>query len=138
MYKGYPFSKTTYYRRKKKAEILGCSIIEVPDTRGKHGNHPRGSKHYRWNRDKIISTDEYVKIRVGKGHPLADPNGYVYEHLLVWISAGGGALFANEVLHHINNDGQDNRLENLKRMTKAQHNALHNKDRERNALGQFI
>ncbi len=79
----------------------------------------KGSEHYRWNKGKIISSDGYVKIRVGKSHPLADPNGYASEHLLVWISAGD-ALESNEVLRHLNGDRQDNRWENLQRMTKAE------------------
>ena len=106
-------------------------------TSGKHGNHVRGSDHYRWNKGKIVSSDGYVKIRVGRNHPLADPNGYASEHLLVWVSAGD-ALGSNEVLHHLNGDRQDNRWENLQRMTKAEHNALHNKNRECNELGQFV
>lgn len=55
---------------------------------GKHGKHRRGPNHPKWNTAKMISAEGYVKIRVGKVHPLADPNGYAYEHLLVWVSAG--------------------------------------------------
>jgi len=136
MYKGYPFSQTTYYRRKKKAEILGCTIMEVSDTRGKHKNHARGEKHYRWQKGKHFSRDGYVKIRVGTSHPLADPNGYVYEHKLVVLTANtpGASLLARfpdeYVVHHINGDRKDNRLENLTVMTKGKHNKLHMPERD--------
>ena len=105
--------------------------------KSKHNNHPNASEHYRWSHKKILSSEGYVKIRVGKSHPLADPNGYAYEHLLVWISAGD-ALAENELLHHINDDRQDNRWANLQRMTRAEHNHHHNKIRGRDSLGRFL
>lgn len=56
--------------------------------RGKHANHRKGSTHPRWSNERMISSDGYVKLRVGKTHPLADANGYAYEHTVVWASAG--------------------------------------------------
>lgn len=103
---------------------------------GKHGNHARGSQHYRWNQH-IVSAEGYVKIRVGITHPLADPNGYAYEHLLVWVSAGNPMPAPGELLHHDNEDKQDNRIENLKLETRGDHNAHHNGIRGRDELGQF-
>lgn len=105
--------------------------------RGKHGNHRRGSAHYRWNHGRIVSDDGYVKIRVGRDHPLADPNGYAYEHLIVWVSAGQPLPLSSETLHHKNEDKPDNRFSNLELKTRSVHNALHNAHRSRNALGQF-
>jgi hypothetical protein len=37
----------------------------------------------------------------------------------------GRRLAFNEVVHHINHDGWDNRIENLVVMTRAEHNRLH-------------
>ncbi len=137
MYKGYPFSKTTYYRRKKRAKELGCDIMELPDGRGKHTHHVRGKNHYRWQTGKHISVDGYVKIRVGTTHCLADPNGYAYEHTLVWFSAGH-SIEESEVLHHINGDKQDNRLENLMIRNKREHPFYdHGLGENRDAKGRF-
>ena len=97
--------KTTYYRRLRKARELGCSIDEVPDNRGKHGNHAKGSKHYRWNNGRLITPDGYVLVRVGKSHPLADPNGYCHEHKLIMCSCIGRDLLPGEVIHHKNGEG---------------------------------
>lgn len=105
--------------------------------RGKHRNHARGSRHPRWNL-RLLSTGGYVKVRVGQSHPLADPNGYAYEHLLVWVSAGNPLPAPGELLHHDNGDKQDNRIENLKLQTRSEHNAHHNALRGRNELGQFL
>lgn len=85
----------------------------------------RGSEHHRWNDGRQISSHGYVKIRVGVDHPLADPNGYAYEHLLVWVSAGRERPPKGWLLHHKNDDKTDNRLSNLELLRRGVHNALH-------------
>lgn len=62
------------YREKKHAEKFGP---DAGDMRGRHGNHARASSNGRWNEGRIMNEDGYVKVRVGRDHPLADPNGYV-------------------------------------------------------------
>jgi hypothetical protein len=64
-------------------------------------------------------------------HPLADPNGWAYEHIVVWVSAGNARPLKGEVLHHVNEDKTDNRIENLRLMTRSEHNRLHNAARGR-------
>ena len=73
MFKGYPLSRAAYYQRKKRAKFLGCDIMDVPDGRGMHSNHIKGSVHHKW-KDKIVTQHGYVKIRAGKNHPLSDLN----------------------------------------------------------------
>ena len=136
-FRGTPWSRTQYYRRKRRAEELACSIYDVPDRRGKHGNHVSGSNHVRWSNKKIISSHGYTKVRVGCGHPLADPNGYAYEHLLVWIAAGREAPGEDLLLHHINGDRQDNRIENLALIPKIEHSRLHAPKRDP-VTGRFV
>lgn len=81
--------------------------------------------------------DGYTKIRVGVNHPLADPNGYAYEHLVVWCAAGHPRPTPNETLHHKNEDKTDNRYDNLELLTRGDHNALHIAERGRRENGQF-
>jgi len=52
--------------------------------KGKHNNHAKADSQHRWQDLPQIASTGYVKLRVGKGHPLADPNGYAYAHLLIW------------------------------------------------------
>lgn len=99
--------------------------------RGKHGNHAKAAKQARWSEQKMITKDGYVKIGVGKDHPLADPNGYTYEHLVVWCAAGRERPARGWMLHHDNEVKSDNRLGNLKLMTRGGHNHLHLAARKR-------
>lgn len=79
----------------------------------------------RWSKEKIFSSHGYVKIRVGKDHPLADPNGYAYEHLVVWVSAGNPRPAQGWLLHHKNEVKDDNRLGNLELKPKDTHGVEH-------------
>jgi hypothetical protein len=95
--------------------------------KGSHPNHRNAGQHYRWNRGRLLSSHGYVKVRVGRGHPLADPNGYTYEHLLVWVSGGRMKPSKDEVIHHRNGDKSDNRLDNLELMKRCNHSVYHGK-----------
>lgn len=125
------------YLDRKKAEKYGTEAVGV-DMRGRHGNHPRGSRHGRWNNDRIVSQHGYAKVRVGRDHPLADPNGYAYEHLIVWVAAGRSMPNQDEVIHHRNEDKQDNRIENLELLTRSMHGEHHIADRERDNAGRLL
>ncbi len=110
-------SRSQQYRRKR----LGI----VNDGRGFHGHTVRGEDHYRWNRDQLLSSHGYIKVRVSADHHLADPNGYAYEHDLVAEQMIGRELAVDEVVHHKNKVKTDNRPENLAVMKKDEHARQH-------------
>jgi len=105
--------------------------------RGKHGHHARANRQHRWNEKRMITREGYVKIRVGRTHPLADPNGYAYEHLVVWVSAGRSRPKRGFLLRHKNQVKTDNRIENLKLISRAEHNRLNNRQMPRMENGRF-
>ena len=110
--------------RERRAKSLGVPVDELPDGRGK-GLKASGPAHYRWNKSRILSEHGYVKVRVDKRDPLSDPNGYAYEHHVVWRSAGRQLPSTSEILHHKNEDKTDNRLSNLELLTRREHAAKH-------------
>ncbi|HOJ04138.1 MAG TPA: HNH endonuclease [Bacteroidota bacterium] len=110
--------------RKQRARKLGVPIDRIPDGRGK-GRKISGLDHYRWNAGKMYSSHGYVKVRVGVGHPLADSNGYAYEHHVVWWNSGRQLPGKEEVIHHKNEDKTDNRLSNLELLTRREHCGEH-------------
>ena len=123
--------------RERRARALGVPMEQLPDGRGK-GPKVKGSAHYRWNPGRMLSGGGYVKVRVGCDHPLADPNGYAYEHLLVWCAAGNPKPADGEVLHHRNEDKQDNRVSNLQIITRSDHNSEHLRRRARDEKGRLL
>lgn len=107
------------------------------DQRGKNPK-PKGSAHYRWNDSRMLNEDGYVKLRVGVDHPLADPNGYAYEHMVVWCAAGNARPGPGKLLHHKNEDKTDNRYGNLELTTRPEHSRHHIAERTRDAAGRLL
>jgi transglutaminase/protease-like cytokinesis protein 3 len=61
----------------------------------------------------------------------------MYEHLVVWVSAGNTLPKKGELLHHEDEDGANNRIENLKLKSKSKHGADHISQRVRDDLGRL-
>jgi hypothetical protein len=71
----------------------------------------------------------YILAYVPK-HPHAHKDGYVMMHTVIMERHIGRYLNDNEVVHHINHDKTDNRIENLMLMDKKEHMSMHMKERQ--------
>lgn len=77
-----------------------------------------------WNIEKTVSKGDYT-YAVVVGHPKAIAYGYVLEHRIVMENYLGRVLDADEVVHHLNGDRKDNRIENLELCLKGEHEKMH-------------
>lgn len=79
----------------------------------------------------------YIMRKVNN-HPKQNKRGYVAEHRLIYEKYLGRFLDSKEVIHHINGNREDNRLENLQlSIENSEHiKKYHNKTRNEN--GQFV
>jgi len=90
----------------------------------------KGSKNYFWNGGKTIGSDGYTRFYL-PSHPLAVKN-YVKEHILVMEEHLGRVLIKGEIVHHINGNKSNNKIENLLLFPNQKaHASFHGKQRYR-------
>ena len=80
--------------------------------------------------DIAMSKFNYVQICGHKGHPNANRNGVIVEHRLVMSDFLKRPLLAGEVVHHVNGNPKDNRIENLELTTVVEHPGKHARSKQ--------
>jgi len=76
-------------------------------------------------RKKFIRTNNR-NLMYNPKHLKANRDGYIYFSRYLMENKIRRCLKKDEVVHHINNDPLDDRIENLKLMSMGKHTALHN------------
>ena len=88
-----------------------------------------GANSYAWKGGKKITPKGYVQV-LRKGHPRADPNGYVFEHIVIWEQHTGIPVAPGFVVHHLDGNKTNNDISNLCLMTFGGHSSYHNRNRK--------
>jgi hypothetical protein len=85
----------------------------IPHNNGKKRPELSGAKHFNWKGGRHKHSLGYILV-LSPNHPYpSKKEGYVFEHRLVMEKHIGRHLLPKEVVHHINNITDDNRIENL-------------------------
>jgi len=114
--------KQTEEHKRKRAEALRGKLFSderkrkiSESTKGKHS----GCNHYMWKGEKFKDNDGYIQIYNTSG------KSRIPEHRLVMEKYLGRSLNKNELVHHINEIRDDNRIENLILLSIKEHNNIH-------------
>lgn len=88
-----------------------------------HNLNLKGELNSQWKGGRVKIGD-YWYLRK-PNHPNAQKSGYIAEHVFLMSQHLGRPLEKGEVVHHINEDKEDNRIENLKLVTIQTHPLEH-------------
>jgi hypothetical protein len=94
----------------------------APATEIKSGSKPHNYVGRRFTKARQ-NGKKYILIH-SPSHPYTSKSGYVREHRLIMESKLGRFLMPDEIVHHINGDTLDNRIDNLEVMPKVEHDRM--------------
>lgn len=130
-------SKDCYYKMKK---LRGDRVTWTEGMRDKLSRKYTGKGNPAYGKPSPLRGKKRPELS-GKFHPMYKggwiQNGYKYlsidgrdiaEHRYLMEQHLGRNLKVSEVVHHINEDKLDNRIDNLQIMTRAEHMNTHRKD----------
>ena len=98
----------------------------------------KGNKNGNWKGGVHNRSDGYVLIRIGVIPRKNKGTRYRLQHRIVMEQHLGRTLLRSEIIHHINGIKNDNRIENLKVMTQAEHAKQDYELRKKNEKGQLL
>ncbi len=102
----------------------GKKLTEEQRKRISEMNKGRRARDYEFGGHEKMRDDGYIAVYV-PDHPHANKEGYVMKHRLVVERDLGILIPEDHVVHHINGNRADNRIDNLALMTFEAHSALH-------------
>lgn len=123
-------SKASKKRFKNKKNHPKYGTHHSLETKKKLSNKKKGSKNPNWIGGRVYHKG-YVYL-LKPHHPNSDKRGYVAEHRYVMEKYLGRYLTSKEVVHHINEIRDDNRIKNLKLFPSlGKHISFHFKGKKR-------
>lgn len=116
--------------------IVLRTIVEGLEAKYPEGRFGETASNWKGGKRKAGSKG-YIQV-YQPDHPYADQAGYVMEHRLVLEKKLGRYLDPSEDSHHINEDVEDNRPENLMAVSRSEHKLIHSMLRKNKLLKQRI
>lgn len=131
------FAKQSKWGAKKWASRFLCSHSCTGRWRKGEKRKNLREKHSGWKGGRKKTLGGYILV-YAPDHPYAQSHGYILEHRLVVETSLGRHLHPKEVVHHIDGDKTNNKLENLKLVsTHREHLDYHAQNRDP-FTGRFI
>lgn len=127
----YPPTEKQMAAWKRNGERLS-RLPQVQEARRANGKKNRGRRKrddYEFGGHEKLRDDGYIKVYAPE-HPNATKDGYIMKHHLVMERHLGHVIPDGYVVHHINHNRADNRIENLELMTFKEHAGLHMRERQ--------
>lgn len=112
--------------KRQTVNLCGCGCGELTRYQYKHGHHTRLFSSEEQTRRGRQNTGDAMR-GTGEGKSYRKRRGQ-HEHRSVVEASIGRKLSSDEVVHHINGNKFDNRIENLKVMTRSEHMKEHRDD----------
>ena len=112
------------YKKARKMGMLKDKEIEFLN----RSKCRRGEKCPSWKGGRKITPKGYAQLLI-PDHHRADRNGYVMEHIYVFEQATGIEVPENCVVHHLDGNRLNNKIDNLCLMTFGAHSTYHDKRR---------
>lgn len=132
--RGKEIGKNLRYRRFIWQPCVDCGKPRWAELRKNNSTHPRCNScarkrqvainHPGWVGGRNKTSCGYIKVLVTKDnlfYPMADKKGYVPEHRFLIAQQLNRCLLKSEYVHHKNGVRDDNRIENLQLLSRADH-----------------
>lgn len=123
--------KVTEETKKKLSEInMGKHLSE--ETKKKCSEGKKREKNYRW-KGGIKNHRGYLQFKVPEGcrfSCMKGNNGYIAIQRLTVAAFLQRPLKTKEIVHHINGNIIDDRIENLELLNRSKHTSIHNRLRK--------
>ena len=122
------YTRTSYHNEINRKGHLGKIASEESKKKcsiSMKAKNKTGEKSYEWKGGKNIDHNGYVQI-YNRTHPHSVGN-YVPEHRLVMEAYIGRVLLSTEIVHHVNGNKVDNRIENLMLFSSSSEHLKHHK-----------
>lgn len=119
---------------KEIANNLNRPLLSIYD-KARHSKLKRnifGKNNSSWKGGKSYNYDGYIILNGKYDCPYSKIKGRIQEHIYVWWkNHPDEPILLNEIIHHINRNRQDNRIENLCKMTNREHSTLCKKKKKK-------